>query len=170
MKQRNLVLPALTALALAACHKPADDSNIAIDNGVNAAEAANATVETVPPSETSTPVNSTASWVLPLTIPAAFRGRWGINAADCTSTKGDAKGLLTIGEAGLTFYEANGALAKVMAATATRFDARYSFAGEGQTWKRTERFSLVDGQLQRRTDPEPGQEPPVNLNYARCAG
>ena len=40
MTQRNLVLPALAALALAACQQPADDSNIAIDNAVNAEEAA----------------------------------------------------------------------------------------------------------------------------------
>ena len=54
MKQRKLALPALAALALAACQKPtADDSNIAIDNGVNAA---NADIETLPPSETSAPV------------------------------------------------------------------------------------------------------------------
>jgi hypothetical protein len=57
MEQRKLALPALVALALAACEKPAaDDSSITIDNGVNAAEAANADIETLPPSETSAPV------------------------------------------------------------------------------------------------------------------
>ena len=30
-------------------------------------------------------------------IPAAIRGRWGLTPADCTSTRGDAKGLLEIG-------------------------------------------------------------------------
>jgi hypothetical protein len=54
MIQRKYYRPAaLFALALAACQQPADDSNIAIDNGVNAAEAAAADVETLPPSETS---------------------------------------------------------------------------------------------------------------------
>jgi hypothetical protein len=57
MEQRKLALPALVAFALAACQKPAaDDSSITIDNGVNAAEAANADIETLPPSETSAPV------------------------------------------------------------------------------------------------------------------
>lgn len=53
MTQPNLALPALAALALGACQQPADDSNIAIDENINAAEAAGAEIETLPPSETS---------------------------------------------------------------------------------------------------------------------
>ena len=162
MKQRNLALPALLASALAACKQPANDTNIAIDNGANVA---NAEVHTYPPNE-----NAVASAALPTRIPQPFEGRWGLVPADCTSTKGDAKGLLTIAGNSLTFYEAKGTLAKVIAATTNSFDARYAFAGEGQTWKRTERFMLTGNQLNRRTDAEPGQEPPVNLTYARCGG
>ena len=34
---------------------------------------------------------------MPLTvIPAAFHGRWGMVPADCTSTRGDNKGLITV--------------------------------------------------------------------------
>jgi hypothetical protein len=159
MIQRNFVPLALATLAIAACQKPADDSNIAIDNGTNAA--ANTAVATPAPGQTSSAAAQ---------IPAAFRGRWGINLADCTSDRGDAKGLLTIAETGLTFYEARGTLAKIITASATQFDARYAFAGEGQTWKRTERLTLTGDRLQRRTDREPGQEPPVNLRYIRCGG
>ena len=57
----------------------------------------------------------------------------------------------------------------MLGATADSFDARYGFSGEGQTWQRTERFKLAGGKLQRRTDAEPGQEPPVNLTYSRCS-
>ena len=34
--------------------------------------------------------------------------------------------------------------------------------------ERTERLTLVNDKLQRRTDAEPGQEPPVNLADERC--
>ena len=183
MTQRNFVLPvpslpliALLALALAACQPPPDDTNIAIDNGTNVAEAANAEVETFPPDDSAAAASnapaatptSEAPTRLPTQIPAAFRGRWGINRADCTSTRGDAKGLLTIDNARLTLYESRGTLAKVLAATAGSFEARFGFSGEGQTWQRTERLTLVDNKLQRRTDAEPGQEPPVRLTYERC--
>jgi hypothetical protein len=156
MIQRNFVMLAVAALAMTACRKPADDSNIAIDGGANSA--ANSMVE-------NASANDAAAGSQ---IPAAFRGRWGITSADCTSDRGDAKGLLTITETGLVFHEARGTLAKVIAASKTEFDARYAFAGEGQTWKRTERLTLAGDRLQRRTDREPGQEPPVDLNYSRC--
>ena len=172
MTKRIFTLPALLAFSLAACQQPANETDIAIDNGVNAAEAANADIETLPPSdEGGAPVslnNSDAPAALPTSIPTAFQGRWGLVPADCTSTRGDAKGLLTIADTRLTFYEARGTLTKVIGATADSFDARYGFSGEGQTWDRTERFKLADGKLNRRTDAEQGQEPPVNLNYVRC--
>ena len=50
MTKRSLGIAAL--LALAACSPAADETNIAIDNEVNAAEAAGADVETLPPDET----------------------------------------------------------------------------------------------------------------------
>jgi len=174
MKQHKFTLPALLALAIVACQQPADDSNIAIDNGT----VPTSDVETLPADDGSAsateagasgPMNDAAAASLPKQVPASLRGRWGINSADCTSTKGDAKGLLTITDAGLAFYESRGTIDQVIAATANSFDARYAFTGEGQTWQRTERMKIVDGQLQRRTDAEPGQEPPVNLRYQRCS-
>ena len=38
-------------------------------------------------------------------IPASLHGRWGLTPADCTSTRGDAKGLLIVSADGLKFYE-----------------------------------------------------------------
>jgi hypothetical protein len=49
MTKRSLGIAAL--LALAACSPAADETNIAIDNEVNAAEAAGADVETLPPDD-----------------------------------------------------------------------------------------------------------------------
>ena len=177
MTQRKLMLPVLAVLAFAACQKPNDDSNIAIDNGVNTGEAGEADIQALPASETpgtasetATPAaNGLAPAFMPTSIPAGFHGRWGINRADCTSKRGDAKGLLTINGSRLTFYESRGTPAEVLGATAISFDANYSFSGEGQTWKRVERFRLVGDRLERRTDAAPGQEPPVNLTYARCS-
>jgi len=168
MTQRNFFLTALlgaTALALAACQQPANDSNIAIDNGVNAAEVANADIESIPPNDAS---DADSGYVLPTSIPVRFYGRWGLVPADCTSTRGDTKGLLRISNARLAFYESRGTIDKVLSATANSFDASYNFSGEGQTWQRVERLRLVDDRLQRRTDAAPGQEPPVNLTYERC--
>ena len=170
MKQLEIVSAALIALSLTACGQNASD-NIAIDNDA-ASPTANGVLPadpaTQPDARTMNAENAATSATGSTLIPAAFQGRWGLNPADCTSTKGDAKGLLTIGDARLTFYESKGTFVKMLGATATSFDARYSFMGEGQTWKRTERLKLVDGKLQRRTDAEPGQEPPVNLTYQRC--
>ena len=174
MTQRNFTVVALAALALVACRQAADDSAIAIDNSVNAAESADTEVETLPPDDSSAAAPETLSATptkatpLPTSIPASFHGRWGINRADCISTRGDAKGLLTINDARLTFYESRGTPTRVLGATANSFDANYAFTGEGQTWERVERLKLVNDRLQRRTDAAPGQEPPVNLTYKRC--
>jgi hypothetical protein len=158
MKKISFVL---LALGLAACKQPGNETLNAVDNEVNATAAANGVNE-----DAAAPTSNGTT--LPTSIPAQFRGRWGINRADCTSTRGDAKGLLIIEDAGLTFFESRGTLGKVLGTTGTSFDARYDFTGEGQQWQRTERLSLVNGKLQRRTDEEAGQEPPVNLTYERC--
>ena len=55
MMRSRFTLTALIALAIAACQQPADDSNIAIDETINAA---NAEIETLPPSEESGDPNS----------------------------------------------------------------------------------------------------------------
>ena len=144
----------ILGVALVSCNRKSEPANMAIAN--KAAEPA-----------TSVSGNAVAA-AQPTTIPAQFYGRWGLSTADCTSTLGDAKGLLTIDRSGLKFYESKGTLDSVLGATASSFDARYGFAGEGQKWMRTERFTLAGGALQRRTDAEPGQEPPVNLTYRHC--
>src|SRR5437868_4439151 len=51
------------------------------------------------------PAASTEQPAATVSIPAALQGRWGLAPNDCTSTRGDAKGLLVIGPDQLTFYE-----------------------------------------------------------------
>ena len=167
MKQRNLTIPALLALAIAACQQPADDSNIAIDNGVNAAEAANAKIEILPASETSAAapaangVEGAPAMPGEALIPSQYRGRWGMVAADCTSTRGDAKGLITIDEGTVKFYESLATLKEQRPAIATSFSGRFGFTGEGQTWEKVMTFTRSGGTL-KRADEE------GSFTYTRC--
>ena len=41
--------------------------------------------------------------------PGQYRGRWGINAADCDQRRSDTKGAITIGERSMIFYESRAA-------------------------------------------------------------
>lgn len=162
----KIAVPAavLIALTVTACDRSPPPNDMANDPVM-----ANGHTTIVPPGglAASTPKPATPA-KLPTQIPAQYHGRWGLNRADCTSTRGDAKGLLTISGGQLSFYESRGTLETVLGATARSFDANYGFSGEGQTWRRTERFKFVNDMLQRRTDAEPGQESPVNLIYSRC--
>ena len=97
-------------------------------------------------------------------IPAAFLGRWGLVPADCTSTKGDNKGLMTVEADRLTFYESRATIAKLEVVSPTELKATLDFSGEGQTWQQETPLILEDdGNALTRT--AEGQ----TLRYARCA-
>lgn len=175
MKQPKFSLTVIAALALAACQQPADDANIMIDNQVNTAEAANADVETLPPSEdagapaqpnnAAAPVGEAAndSENSPSTavVPAQYRGRWGINANDCDPKRSDNKGLMTVRENSIRFYESTASLQEQRPAIATSFSGTYSFTGEGQTWKRMMTLTRTGDKL-KRADNE------GSYTYRRC--
>ena len=102
------------------------------------------------------------------TIPEVVQGRWGLVAADCTSTQGDAKGLLTVTGDTLRFYESRGTLAKVIERSPSRIVADFAFSGEGQEWTRRQVLDAQDDgkTLVRR---EYGDEAmPGVLKYSRC--
>jgi hypothetical protein len=103
-------------------------------------------------------------------IPAALRGRWGLTAADCTSTRGDAKGLLEITDSELRFYESRGALGAVTESSESRIAGEFDFEGEGQAWQRLVILEAVDGgrTLTRREAGDGATKDP--LSYRRCAG
>ena len=161
MTRIGLVLPAL--LALAACdngtqgagttaEEAAADGNIAANSSVGETAA--------PPADAGTPA--------PTEIPAAMRGRWGLVRGDCTSTRGDAKGLLTITADKLQFYESVGTLDTIMEAEPARVRATFDFEGEGMAWEREIVLDVQDGgaTLIRRDygdDAAPGP-----LRYAKC--
>lgn len=102
------------------------------------------------------------------TIPKPVQGRWGLVPADCTSTRGDAKGLLVIDPTTLKFYESRGTLGRVTERDASRIRATFAFEGEGQSWRRDE---VLDAQDDGRTliRRDYGEDAMVGpLKYTRC--
>jgi hypothetical protein len=155
------------ALALTACQQAGDNSDIAIDNGVNTAATASADAATLLPSDapSATAANDATNAAAPAPaaaiIPAPYHGRWGMVAADCTSTRGDAKGLITIGDKSIRFYEATATLVEQRPAIATGFAGFYRFSGEGQTWEKVVTLKRSGDTLTRADDEG-------NFNYRRC--
>jgi hypothetical protein len=88
--------------------------------------------------------------------------------ADCTSTRGDAKGLLTIAPTGLKFYESIGELVTIKASSNNSIRGDFVFSGEGMTWTREETLSVAGNKLTRteRGGEEPGSGGP--FTYTRC--
>lgn len=164
---KRICSSAVIALALAACQQSSDD-NFAIDD----TNMANAEIETLPPDETVT--NETAnvadgnSVETPgaLAIPAAFHGRWGMVPADCTSTKGDAKGLIAIDRNSIKFYESVGKLTKVTLNAPENFTGTFAFTGEGQSWTNSQNLKLSgSSNTLARSETDVAQ----SYTYKRCA-
>jgi hypothetical protein len=158
----------LAALSLAGCgsdEKAAtNDTVVLVDNSVATTpappEAAPMTAATPSPAASSDSGTG---------IPVALHGRWGLVPADCTSTRGDNKGLLTITADTLRFYESVGTLGKVVERDAGRIVADFAMTGEGQSWTRRMVLDAEEGgkTLVRR---EQGADAMLGLlRYRRCA-
>lgn len=159
MRYRGLALPALVAWALAGCSKAPEENRAPADTEAPAPAAATA----------SAPAPSASPATLPGEIPVAMRGRWGLVPADCTSTRGDAKGLVTIDAKTLKFYESLATLKTVKAADDDDLTATFAFTGEGQTWTLDLALEVEDGGktlIRKDTGPDALPGP---LQYARCA-
>ncbi len=104
--------------------------------------------------------NGTAPAPAP-TIPAQFRGRWGMVPADCTSTRGDTKGLIEVGDRTVRFYEATATLKEQLPSVTGRFTGTFSHTGEGQSWETVTDFAR-QGNTLTRTEGEQG------FTYMRC--
>ena len=97
-------------------------------------------------------------------IPRALHGRWGMTPADCTSTMGDAKGLLTVGAAELRFYESVAVPARNVEKADDSISADFAFTGEGQSWTRFQTLTLDDDKLVRTES-----SPMASFTYVRCS-
>lgn len=172
MRQRKSAPFAVLAVALAACDQPANDTDIMIDNEINAAEAANADIDVLPPSEQggapaeTNEANAPANPDEPATgvavIPAQYRGRWGMTANDCDPRRSDNKGLIMIAERTIRFYESTATLKEQRPAIATSFSGTFGFTGEGQRWEKAVTLTRT-GKVLKRADDE------GSFTYNRCS-
>lgn len=172
MEMKRSMLAAAVALALASCG--GDDvvaeeaGNTAglpsIDNVAGARDgtpSADGGARPNPGSgpEAPTPANAIAA----AAIPAALHGRWGMTPGDCTSTKGDAKGLLVIGADGLRFYESRAVPVRNVETSKDSISADFAFTGEGQSWTKYQALTLDDDRLVRTES-----SPMASFTYAFC--
>ncbi len=101
-------------------------------------------------------------------IPAAIQGRWALVPADCTSTRGDAKGLLIVGATDLRFYESVGKLRGGVSSGANSLRGTFDYMGEGMEWSREVILSAApDGQSLDFQD-SAADSPPSRRTYQRC--
>ena len=96
-------------------------------------------------------------------MPDALRGRWGLTPADCTSTRGDAKGLLEIGPDSLKFYESRAVPGTSIETGDQGISGNFNFTGEGQEWSKYVSLKL-QGKVLTRTE----RNPVASYDYARC--
>ena len=136
----------------AALPAPADAN---VSNPTGAPPPANSSASPQPAAGTAPAVAS---------IPAAFHGRWGLTPGDCTSTRGDNKGLLTITATELRFYESRAVPTANTQSTSDSFSADFSFTGEGMTWKKYQTLERRGTELVRTES-----NPMASFTYAKCA-
>lgn len=164
MIRSHFSVPGALALLLAACGQQGPVANNADESAAlpSVNQGASDPSGAAPP-----PGTTTGTGAMPAApaaaIPAGFHGRWGMAPADCTTTRGDAKGLLTIDRGGLKFYESRALPATNVNTSSDSFSADFAFTGEGQQWTRFETLELQDGKLVRT---ESG--PMASYTYVRC--
>ena len=159
---RFVCLPLLT---LAACQAAPQENAVNDMEAANQAEAPIKEIETLPPNETPVADNALPAEdeTAVTTVPAAFHGRWGLVPADCTSTRGDAKGLMIVDAESLRFYESRAVPRNIVVEAPERWTAQLDYSGEGQTWSERTTMSLSNAgkTLARRADGV--------WTYTRCA-
>ena len=164
--RKTLLMAAAGILALAACDNPNTESAPAAET---ASETTTAPGEPfiVEPDENVGAVEGAETPVA--AIPAAFYGRWGMNAADCDPANADiAKGLMDISEDGLKFYESRATLNRSTQRGEDTLRAVFDFSGEGQTWTREMRLDLKDGGQALEREDFDGDLSGQALKYQRC--
>ena len=163
---KHAILIVLTAV-VAACGK---SDPVAEDANDTAALPAPANANVSNPTGAAPPANSSAeadTTTVPATavasIPAFLHGRWGLTPGDCTSTRGDNKGLLTIAADGLRFYESRAVPVAHVNSSSDSFSAEYAFTGEGMRWTKYQTLELQGDKLVRTES-----NPTTSYTYARC--
>lgn len=96
-------------------------------------------------------------------IAPALQGRWGLTPADCISSRGAAKGLLTITANQIQFYESRGTPGTSIESNDSGISGNFNFTGEGQSWSKYVSLKLQNGSLVRTE-----RSPMASYTYARC--
>ncbi|MEO5774234.1 MAG: hypothetical protein ABIQ32_08975 [Sphingomicrobium sp.] len=169
MRSSPFAFAAICLLPLAACGGADPVANGANETVALPADANAAAKPKQPSPDGSPPDNAVAAAPAALGAPAAalpafLLGRWGLTPADCTSTKGDAKGLLVIAADEIRFYESRAVPAGNVNTSSTSFSADFTFTGEGQSWKSFQTLQLQDKRLVRTTS-----GPMASYTYAKCS-
>jgi len=116
----------------------------------------------LPPANATAPANGVAPTAA-ATIPAPLQGRWGLTPADCTSTRGDAKGLLVVTPDRMTFYESRAVPSTGVETDGDSISGNFDFTGEGQAWSKYESLKRDRDKL-TRTETNPA----ASYTYAKC--
>jgi hypothetical protein len=158
--RRGFAALALVA-AVAACHdgaKPTHQDNeaaAAIDNAI----AANSTAAQLH----GLPVPQPTAHALAFQIPTSFVGRWGMTPGDCDPDGPAVKGLLTITDDSLKFWESKGNVQRIERRSPYDITLTLDMTGEGQSWTSTTRLVLDAAATQLvRTDNS------RSYRYQRC--
>ncbi len=136
------ILIICATMTMAACGSSSEDGTAQDD------PAAPVATDSIPaatePADTS-PLPASPDTAVLTAIPQAMQGRWGMVPADCTSTKGDAKGLITVSARDIRFYESVGTIGTISQGDANHIRANFAFTGEGMEWTREMGMTLEDG-------------------------
>lgn len=157
------------AVALSACGQDAGRNDAATE-GVATNDIAAEAVPAQPPEPANSatepadpPTNGAADESTAKTIPAALHGRWGLVPGDCTSTLGDAKGLVIVNADRIRFYESVARPAKIIERTDSKIRGEFGFTGEGMEWSKSMTWSAAGNKLTRVDS-----EAKSRLVYTRC--
>ena len=129
-------------IAVAGCHghdsaRPTHQDNeaaAAIGNAI----AANSTAAKLE----GLPVPQPSAHALAYQIPTSFIGRWGMTKADCDPDGPAVKGLLTISDDSLKFWESKGNVQQIVRHSPYDITLQLAMTGEGRSWASTTRLVL----------------------------
>ena len=157
------ILPLVFVLAtLAACNRPDP-----VADNANNVEALPTVNEPAPNPTGAPPANAAeADGSVPAsarTIPSALHGRWGLTPGDCTSNRGDAKGLLVVSADRLQFYESRAVPSPGIEILPTSVSGNFLFTGEGQEWTKYQSLEVKGVKLVRTE-----RDPVATFTYVRC--
>lgn len=115
-----------------------------------------------PPDNGSVPANGSTP-AAAAAIPPALHGRWGLTPGDCTSGRGDAKGLLVVSDRELRFYESRAVPGADAQSGQNSINGHFNFTGEGQSWSKFEALKVTGTKLVRTEN-----NPAASYTYAKC--